>query len=514
MSADPVPLERKRSVKVATSTTPTTNGLLVTVRWLEGDGGGLGDVSSHPRLSPVPPFPFNPQTGYLLKLSGSLKPNGMGPAMWKRRYFMLRGCTFTYYSDHQTMQEPKGELLVFAETKLSSSELSGQKHCFTLMTPFPALHLACETADDLQVWLAAFRQSTALAHRGLRSYVTKAVPQSDGPSKRKFFILHQDAVTIHMSAESISVVQVRAQTGRAGALPSHLFDAPVTVPRAPCPVPRAPCPMPRAPCPTSPRSLPQGLIHLNDNTFMEYYDQSLKITLVDTAQKLSLTLQFDPPETCGPADGLYGAWKDALTANLRLYTALVQNAEAAIDTVRGIPNQIKEGFLRMRPPKGGDAWPEHRFFINEHAMVVVDREQQDPHHARVIGEYLISPTCRYACTRLDVPSSPLSRPLSHVSRPPAGKLAPAWRHAMRLPSRHANPNPRRTTSLRSPLSVFETNLGRNTFELVTAKKVLHVQTPTADELIEWMQVGAIQGPARALPRPYLASSLGPSPGPL
>jgi len=138
----------------------------------------------------------------------------------------------------------------------------------------------------------------------------------------------------------------------------------------------------------------QGLIHLNDNTFMEYYNHSLKITLIDTAQKHSLTLQFDPPEMCGPADGRYHEWKEALTANLRLYTALVQNAEATIDTVRGIPNHVKEGLLRMRPPKGGDSWPEHRFFINEHAMVVVDKEPEDPCNARIIGEYLISPTCR------------------------------------------------------------------------------------------------------------------------
>jgi hypothetical protein len=49
--------------------------------------------------------------------------------------------------------------------------------------------------------------------------------------------------------------------------------------------------------------------------------------------------------------------------------------------------------------------------------------------------------------------------------------------------------------------VFETNLGRNTFELVTAKKVLHVQTPTADELIDWMQA------VREASNPYLIRSL-------
>ena len=52
---------------------------------------------------------------------------------------------------------------------------------------------------------------------------------------------------------------------------------------------------------------------------------------------------------------------------------LCRCTEAAIDTVVGINNQIKNGLLRMRPPKGGDVWPEHHFFINEHAMIVVDR---------------------------------------------------------------------------------------------------------------------------------------------
>ena len=154
------------------------------------------------------------QTGYLLKLSGSMKPNNLGPVMWKRRYFMLRGCTFTYYSDHHSMQDPKGELLIFGESKMTTCELSGQKFCITLMNPFPVLHLACETNDDMQLWVKAFTKSIALAKKGLRNYMIKYSNPSEGPSKRKYFILHQDAVTIHKDMESISVVQ--------GTLPSHL----------------------------------------------------------------------------------------------------------------------------------------------------------------------------------------------------------------------------------------------------------------------------------------------------
>ncbi len=292
---------------------------------------------------------------------------------------MLRGCTFTYYTDHQTMQEPKGELLVFAETKLQTMELSGQKFCFSLMKPFPALHLAAESADDVQIWVKAFAKAIMMAQKGLRNYMTKYINPRDGLSKKKFFILHQDAITIHRDSESISVVQ--------------------------------------------------GLIHLNDNSFCEYYDRSLRITVVDTVMKHSLTLQFYGPGARAPQDGDYNEWKNALISNLRLYTALVQNAEASINTTQGIPNQIKQGLLRMRPPKGGEIWPQHHFFINEHAMIVVDSEPEDKTNARIIGEYAISPNC----------------------------------------------------------SVFETNLGQFTFELVTAKKVLHVQAPTAQELVEWVE---------------------------
>ena len=113
---------------------------------------------------------------------------------------------------------------------------------------------------------------------------------------------------------------------------------------------------------------------------MEYYDRMRRITVVDTLLKHSLTLDFGPEKAGGGAnavpaglDGNYFEWKEALISNLRLYTALVQNAEAAIDTIVGINNLIKNGLLRMRPPKGGEIWPEHHFFINEHAMIVVDR---------------------------------------------------------------------------------------------------------------------------------------------
>jgi hypothetical protein len=120
---------------------------------------------------------------------------------------------------------------------------------------------------------------------------------------------------------------------------------------------------------------------------------------------------------------------------LKRYNALIQNAEATITTAIGMTNVIKQGPLNMRPPKGGDNWPEYMFYINESEMVAVEQSTE-----AVIGDFKITPNC----------------------------------------------------------SVFETNLGTNTFELVTAKKVLHVQAKAPTETTSWIE--AIR---EAISRSYL-----------
>ena len=289
---------------------------------------------------------------------------------------------------------------------------------------------------------------------------------------------------------------------------------------------------------------------------MEYYDRMKRITVVDTLLKHSLTLDFGPgPEKVGGAgnpasrggatssspnygiDGDYLEWKEALISNLRLYTALVQNAEAAIDTVVGISNQIKNGLLRMRPPKGGEVWPEHHFFINEHAMIVVDRYGTHPFRLGqalsilLFNSFIISSqrnllmsSQHTLLTAFMIPSHlTLSNHHAHhlhpLNPPPLDILSlfttqPSHptlsTHPLTPPSHPIKliitSEPEDKTNARiigeyviSPnCSVFETNLGVYTFELVTAKKVLHVQAPNTAELIEW-----IDAVREAIVRSYL-----------
>jgi PH domain len=315
--------------------------------------------------------------------------------LWKRRFFMLRGSTFSYFADHNTLHMSKGELIVFAETTISTGELSGQRYCITLADPFPSLTLACETPAEMDIWLKAFTSSIALARDGgVRGFAYKFTsPKEGGGSSKKYFVLHQDAITVHKDADVAAAVL--------------------------------------------------GLIHLNDYTFMEYYDSSKKITIVDTYLKHSLTMVFDVDEKVEPGSGTYIQWKEALMGNLRLYSALVQNAELCLNTRQGLPNMIKKGYLKMRPPKGGEVWPEELFFLNEALMVVVDKDAEDETQARIVSDYAITPNC----------------------------------------------------------SVFETNLGVNTFELVTAQRVLHVQATSRDDLISWVE--AIK---EAIARSYLDTS--------
>ena len=256
---------------------------------------------------------------------------------------MLRGCTLTYYSDHQSMDSPKGELLVFGETMYEVDEVSNQKHSFTLAVPFALINLACETGIDFFLWTKAIKKSIALAQQALRGYIDKVV-ESEETVRKKYFILHQDAITFHRDEHSTSSVQ--------------------------------------------------GLLHLNDNTSMEFFDRKKQITITDTNLKHSLTLLFDDDRTSSK-EGDYVEWKEVIITNLRLYSAIIQDAETSFNPHDGLPNMIKKGMLRMRPPKGGEAWPELLFFLNEAQIVAVgvDADSTDGEQVKMVGDFEITPNC-------------------------------------------------------------------------------------------------------------------------
>ena len=305
-------------------------------------------VTSLPLLV-VPVF----QTGYLLKLS-SVPAKGKDKSgtetSWKRRYFMLRGSTLSYYTDHLSMDSPKGELLVFGQTRFTTDENGPQKNSFSLAFPFNELKLSCESGLDFFVWSKACKAAITLAQQALKGYIDKTT-DAEEVTKRKYFILHQDALTYHKDDSSIGSVQ--------------------------------------------------GIMHLNDHTLMEYFDKKHEIAVIDTVEKHSLTLSFKE-HTLDNRDANYEAWKDALIANLQLYAASIQDAETSFNTKIGLPGMIKKGALYMKPLKGVDeTWPEYQFYLNESQMVAVDSSiVAGQEHTKMMGDFEITPNCSVFETNL------------------------------------------------------------------------------------------------------------------
>ena len=263
---------------------------------------------------------------------------------------MLRGSTLSYYTDHLSMDTPKGELLVFGQTRFTTDENGPQKNSFSLAFPFNELKLSCESGLDFFVWSKACKAAITLAQQALMGFIDKTT-DAEEVSKRKYFILHQDALTYHKDDCSIGSVQ--------------------------------------------------GIMHLNDHTLMEYFDKKHEIAVIDTVEKHSLTLSFKE-HTLDNRDANYEAWKDALIANLQLYAASIQDAETSFNTKIGLPGMIKKGALYMKPLKGVDeTWPEYQFYLNESQMVAVDSSiVAGQEHTKMMGDFEITPNCSVFETNL------------------------------------------------------------------------------------------------------------------
>lgn len=101
--------------------------------------------------------------------------------------------------------------------------------------------------------------------------------------------------------------------------------------------------------------------------------------------------------------------------------------EAKVETVADEPLVVlKKGKLKMRPVKGGEVWDDFNFTLTPSAMIALDEITG----TQTIETFHINPSC----------------------------------------------------------SVFETNLGRNAFELVTPKRVLHVMADSREATSAWIKV--------------------------
>jgi hypothetical protein len=141
------------------------------------------------------------KSGYLIKLA---KGSGRN---WKKRYFMLNGNTMTYFVDHNSVDKAKGDLLLTAEASVEETTMPGRPHCVSITTPFHTLIVAAKDPEEQQAWKTAIEQSILQARNSIRGYISKKGGLVDRGKTRKFFILHESAITWHQDHEHTSAIQ-------------------------------------------------------------------------------------------------------------------------------------------------------------------------------------------------------------------------------------------------------------------------------------------------------------------
>eukprot|EP00602_Paraphysomonas_sp_CaronLab_P002046 CAMPEP_0185025022 /NCGR_PEP_ID=MMETSP1103-20130426/8142_1 /TAXON_ID=36769 /ORGANISM="Paraphysomonas bandaiensis, Strain Caron Lab Isolate" /LENGTH=1076 /DNA_ID=CAMNT_0027558133 /DNA_START=70 /DNA_END=3300 /DNA_ORIENTATION=- len=314
------------------------------------------------------------KSGYLIKLAMGSGRN------WKKRYFMLNGNTFTYYVDHKSVDKAKGDLLLTAEASVEESVLPGKPFCIMITTPFHTLVVAAKDAEERDAWRVAIEKSIMVARNSIRGYITKKGSLADGGKSRKFFILHEAAITWHKDHE-------------------HTQDI-------------------------------QGMIKLNADTTIVLNDDLYKINLTDSTNNVTLGLRFEQNEN------EYQIWKAAIMNILKKFVAVEKATVKRIENA--YENATKRGKLRMRPPKGGDIWDEYYFVLTMSEILVMEKNVDG--HMEVVDMYDIHPNCSVFETNLGLYAFELvtSKKVLHVMSD-SRESTSAWIHAIRASIANSQP---------------------------------------------------------------------------
>ena len=347
--------------------------------------------------------------GYMLKFSKSSGSEG-----WKKRFFVLRGSSLNYFSD-QNSTKSKGELLIFGETQFKSGSENGQPFSISLWEPFSLLQLACASEADLRVWIDAFARSIALGKQSLRSIIYRRAQLQDGGTKKKFFVLHQDVITYHKDKTQLLNVQ--------------------------------------------------GLVHLDNNSDLEFDDSKLILTIQDTYANYSLCLQFKPDGT--GENGNYFSWKAAIVAMLEAHHASIRSAIEEDADTGGVRSDFDD--RDMGVPGG-----RFRASVRKHGSMFVRSDSMPSEGGEWTSLVLYLTDTELLCVEECGTSSVLT------ATSPSGS------------PRRATPGPTENSrvvdvyTITPNSGVFETNLGEFAFELVTPNKVLHAMPASDQEAEEWI----------------------------
>ena len=141
------------------------------------------------------------KSGYLVKLA-------MGSGRkWKKRYFILNGNTLAYHETHKNVSKSKGDLLLTSEAVVENSSVPGKDYCLMITTPFHTLVLAAKDDAERVSWGMAIEKAIEVTRKSCRGYITKKGGIMDGGKSRKFFIMHEAAITWHKDHEHTSAIQ-------------------------------------------------------------------------------------------------------------------------------------------------------------------------------------------------------------------------------------------------------------------------------------------------------------------
>eukprot|EP00602_Paraphysomonas_sp_CaronLab_P006782 CAMPEP_0185017452 /NCGR_PEP_ID=MMETSP1103-20130426/406_1 /TAXON_ID=36769 /ORGANISM="Paraphysomonas bandaiensis, Strain Caron Lab Isolate" /LENGTH=972 /DNA_ID=CAMNT_0027546873 /DNA_START=174 /DNA_END=3092 /DNA_ORIENTATION=+ len=286
----------------------------------------------------------------------------------------------TYYVDHNSIDKAKGDLLLTAEASVEESTMPGKPFCITVTTPFHTLIVAAKDVDERAAWKAAIEESIMQAKNSIRGYITKKGGLVDRGKSRKFFILHDAAITWHQDHEHTSAIQ--------------------------------------------------GMMKLTPETTIAANDDKHSITLTDTSTNATLGLRFDSN------NHEYNAWKQGIMSILNKFAAVEKATVERIENA--YENATKRGKLRMRPPKGGDVWDEYYFVLTANEILVMEKNAEG--QMEVIDLYEIHPNCSVFETNLGHYAFELvtSKKVLHVMSD-SRESTSAWIHAIRSSIANSQP---------------------------------------------------------------------------
>ena len=141
--------------------------------------------------------------GNLMKLARSSERN------WKKRYFVLSRISMTYYNKGRPLGKALGDLLITGDTTLNANdEEELQGYSFRISNQYGTMKMAANSKVDASLWIEKIQALIEMNKVMCCDYLHKRTYRLGFTSNiKKFFVLTDDKVTVHPSAEKVSYVE-------------------------------------------------------------------------------------------------------------------------------------------------------------------------------------------------------------------------------------------------------------------------------------------------------------------